>query len=64
MTQYAYTCVTEIKQYLHPYMFMLVFSTLFSLTFKKVFLLLMTNHSHLMMYYSSVNTELRHDSTV
>ena len=53
------TILTSLK-----YMFMLVFSTLFSLTFKKAFLLLMTNHSHLMMSYSSVNPELRHGGTV
>lgn len=55
----------SIKQYLHPYniyscwYFLLCFFNL-----QKNFLLLMTNHSHLMMCCSSVNTDLRHDSTV
>ena len=62
----------SIKQYLHPcsicscccfFFHASIFSSVFFNLEKKV-LLLITNHSHLMIYCSSVSTELRRDSAV
>lgn len=64
--KYIYKTVLTSLQY----MFMLLFffhAVIFSSVFfnlEKKFLLLITNHSHLMIYCSSVNTELRRDNAV
>lgn len=64
-----YVCVEIIylQNNTYPYNVccMLVFSDLFSLTFKKNFMLVVTNHINLITYCSLINTELQcEESTV